>query len=226
MSIKVVLLDIEGTTTPITFVHDTLFPYAREHLAEFLHEHAQQADVKALLREVESIAGHSLTLEQSIEQLQQWIDQDQKVTPLKTLQGMIWRQGYESGQLKGAFYVDAVEALRRWHAQSIKLYIYSSGSVEAQKLIFGYPDSGDLTPMLSGYFDTHIGGKREADSYRKIIEELGFAADEIVFFSDVAEELDAASQTGMQTYQLIRDELAVPSPAHQQLRDFNGIDFR
>jgi enolase-phosphatase E1 len=140
-----------------------------------------------------------------IDILLQWIADDRKATPLKALQGMIWQQGYANGQLKGHVYPDAVEALKRWNQQGYALYVYSSGSIQAQKLIFGCSEAGDLSPLFSGYFDTTSGPKREVGSYQRIAEAIGLPADAIVFLSDVVEELDAAQQAGMQTIGLVRE---------------------
>jgi enolase-phosphatase E1 len=222
-AVRVVVTDIEGTTTSIDFVHQTLFPYARSRLREFLHAHAADTSVRACLGEVEAIQGRTLSLDEAAAVLERWIDEDRKVTPLKTLQGLIWAQGYGAGELKGHVYADTPDALRRWHAQGRQLYVYSSGSVDAQKLIFGHTDHGDLTPLFSGYFDTRVGGKREAGSYRTILQQIGCTGPEVLFLSDVGEELDAARAAGMQTLQLIRDAKAKPFAAHEQARDFSGI---
>ncbi len=223
--IKAIVTDIEGTTSSISFVKDVLFPYAREHLPAFVAQHAADAEVSALLDDARNIAGADLDIEQLIAQFIAWIDQDQKVTPLKSLQGLIWLEGYRQGAFTGHIYADAVEYLQRWHAQGLKLYVYSSGSVQAQKLLFGHSDAGDLTPLFSGYFDTHIGGKREAESYRRIAAQTAFQPDEILFLSDIREELDAAAQTGMQTYWLVREQELDANPAHRQAGDFSAIQL-
>lgn len=221
--IKAIVTDIEGTTSSIDFVHQTLFPYARAHLRGFLQAHAGDAEVQRQLAEVSREAGRALTTDQAADVLAQWIAEDRKATPLKALQGMIWRVGYERGELKGHVYPDTPDYLQRWHAQGLKLYVYSSGSVEAQKLIFGHTAYGDLTPLFSGYYDTRIGGKREAASYRNILADTKHAAAEVLFLSDVGEELDAARAAGMATCQLIRDAKALSFPAHPQARDFSGV---
>lgn len=223
--IKAIVTDIEGTTSSISFVKDVLFPYAREHLPAFVAQHAADAEVSALLDDARNIAGAVLDIEGLIAQFIAWIDQDQKVTPLKSLQGLIWLEGYRQGAFTGHIYADAVEYLQRWHAQGLKLYVYSSGSVQAQKLLFGHSDAGDLTPLFSGYFDTHIGGKREAESYRRIAAQIAFQPDEILFLSDIREELDAAAQTGMQTYWLVREQELDANPAHRQAGDFSAIQL-
>ena len=222
-AVRVVVTDIEGTTSSIDFVHQTLFPYARSHLRAFLQAHADDTAVRACLGEVEAIEGRPLSIDEAAAVLERWIDEDRKVTPLKTLQGLIWAQGYAAGELKGHVYDDTPVALRRWHSQGRQLYVYSSGSVDAQKLIFGHTDFGDLTPLFSGYFDTRVGGKREADSYRRILQQIGRAGGEVLFLSDVGEELDAARAAGMQTLQLIRDAKAKPFAAHPQAKDFSNV---
>lgn len=206
MPIRAILTDIEGTTSAVSFVFEVLFPYAFEHLPQFVLEHAQEPAVAAQLDAVRAESGEAdADLIQVIEILLQWIVEDRKATPLKTLQGMVWKQGYEAGQLKGHVYPDAVEALRRWHEEGYALYVYSSGSVQAQQLLFGCSVAGDLSSLFDGYFDTASGPKREACSYLNIAEAIGVPGDEILFLSDVVEELDAAQQAGMQTIGLARE---------------------
>ncbi|MDB5972907.1 MAG: Enolase-phosphatase [Hydrocarboniphaga sp.] len=221
--IKAIVTDIEGTTSSIEFVHQSLFPYARAHLRSFLREHAGDPLVQGLIGDVEAAIGWDLSIDEAAGVLEQWMAEDRKATPLKTLQGMIWKVGYQAGELKGHVYADTPEYLRRWHEQGLQLYVYSSGSTEAQKLIFGHSDAGDLTPLFSGHFDTQIGGKREAASYRAILDRIGLPGSEVLFLSDIGEELDAARAAGMHTCQLIRDAIAKPSPAHPQARDFSEV---
>lgn len=205
MTLKAILTDIEGTTSSVSFVFDVLFPYAQAHLPDFVRAHAEEALVAAQLAAVRQESGEpDADLERVIAILLDWIAADRKATPLKALQGMIWQQGYENGQLKGHVYPDAVTALQRWKSEGYALYVYSSGSIQAQKLIFGYAEAGDLTPLFSGYFDTTSGGKRETASYQCIAKAIGLPAEEILFLSDVKEELDAAQQAGMQTVGLAR----------------------
>jgi len=220
---KAILTDIEGTTSSIAFVHETLFPYARAHLRRFLAAHGNDPAVRRELAEVARLEGRELTAEAVAEVLEQWIDADKKLTPLKVLQGMIWRQGYESGELKGHVYPDTPEFLRAWHDRGLRLYVYSSGSVEAQKLIFGHTAHGDLTPLFSGYFDTRIGGKREAQSYKAILRDTSLSGPDVLFLSDVGEELDAARAAGMKTCQLLRDDKRRPATAHPQARNFAEV---
>ncbi len=203
MTLRAILTDIEGTTSDIAFVQDVLFPHARARLAGFVAANAQR-----LARELEQVrdeAGERLDLDGCIAQLLAWHDADRKVTPLKTLQGMIWATGYADGTLVGHVYPDAVAALERWHAQGIALYVYSSGSVAAQKLLFAHTPRGDLTPLFSGYFDTGVGGKRERESYHEIARRIGLPASDILFLSDVAAELAAAREAGFGVVLVTRD---------------------
>ena len=204
---------------------DVLFPYAREHMPEFIEAHAEEPEVRSILNEVAEASGTGFDLNAITRQLLQWIDEDKKITPLKALQGMIWKAGYASGDFNGHVYDDVPPVLQSWHAQGIQLYIYSSGSVEAQKLLFSNTSAGDLTPLFSGYFDTRIGNKREAESYRKISKETGIPAGEFLFLSDVEQELDAAKQVGMHTLQLVRED-TTPSANHPIAHDFTEINIK
>lgn len=223
MSIKAIVTDIEGTTTSIDFVHDTLFPYARARLRNFLRRHAATPEVAVQIHAVAEAEGRQLTLEDAADVLEQWMAEDRKATPLKALQGMIWAEGYAAGELQGHVYDDTPVWLRNWHAQGLKLYVYSSGSVEAQKLIFGHTAFGDLTSLFSGYFDTRVGAKREAQSYRSIVEAIGLAPDEVLFLSDIGEELDAAAEAGLATTQLLRDAKARPFAQHPAAASFEAV---
>jgi len=220
--IRAILTDIEGTTSSLSFVKDVLFPYARARLAAFVGSQAAQPAVREQLDAVAKIVGRVLSDAQAIDQLIRWIDEDKKITPLKALQGMIWEAGYRSRDFQGHVYDDAVRALKAWKNQGIMLYVFSSGSVHAQKLLFGYSAFGDLTPLFSGYFDTTVGPKREAEAYQRIAAEIGTPAAEILFLSDIREELDAARAAGMRTYWLVRDG-DLPINSHPIARDFNSI---
>jgi enolase-phosphatase E1 len=222
--IKAIVTDIEGTTSSILFVKDVLFPYARANMAGYVRSHADDPQVKPLLDDVCKEAGSQLSLEQIIAQLIQWIDEDKKVTPLKSLQGLIWEAGYRQGDFKGHLYPDAAEMLKSWKADGLDLYVYSSGSVYAQKLLFGHTEYGDLTPLFSGYFDTHIGGKRERQSYDNIAKQLDIPANRLLFLSDIKEELDAAKAAGFQTTWLVRDSAPDPQAEHRQVNNFDQID--
>jgi len=221
--IEAIVTDIEGTTSSLSFVKDVLFPYARERMAEFVRAHAQEPAVRHELNEVRRLSGKDLDDEESIEQLIYWIDEDKKITPLKSLQGMIWEDGYKKGAFTGHMYEDAVRHLKKWKDAGIALYVFSSGSVQAQKLLFAHTGYGDLTPLFSGYFDTNIGNKREAGSYRKIAEATGVAPGVILFLSDIREELDAAKAAGMQTLWLVRDGAHDAQAPHRQVASFDAI---
>jgi enolase-phosphatase E1 len=223
--VDTILVDIEGTTTSISFVHDTLFPYAKEHVRNYLKTHLNEPDVSQLIQEIAQIGGASHTdLSQVTQILLTWMEQDKKITPLKTLQGMLWKTGYEKGHFQGHVYLDAFQELQRWHEQGFALYVYSSGSVPAQKLLFSHSTYGDLTPLFSGYFDTKVGGKRESSSYTKIAEQLQLAPERILFLSDVVEELNAAAEAGMQTLLIVREEAALPIGCpHSSAKNFHQV---
>ena len=223
--VKSIVTDIEGTTSSLSFVKDVLFPYARARMGEFIHRHAKDPAVQRELDEVRRISGKKLTDAEVIDQLTRWIDEDRKITPLKNLQGMIWEDGYRQGDFKGHVYHDAVRQLRNWRRQGISIYVFSSGSVQAQKLLFTHTEYGDLTPLFSGYFDTTIGNKREAGSYRKIAEAIGTKPDEILFLSDIIEELDAARAAGMQVIGLVREGVPDLRSAYRQVRNFDEIEI-
>lgn len=207
---QAILVDIEGTTSSISFVHDVLFPYAREALPAFLRARRDDPEVAAQIAAAAEAAGLDAAdgvtdLDAVIDALLHWIDADRKETSLKALQGMIWEAGYAEGAFRAHMYPDATEALRAWHAAGYPLHVYSSGSVHAQRLFFGHSVDGDLLPLFSGHFDTTSGGKREATSYARIAAELDLPAGAILFLSDVPEELDAARAAGMRTVWVIRE---------------------
>jgi enolase-phosphatase E1 len=208
---RAILTDIEGTTSSIAFVHDILFPYSRARLTDYVRTNPER--VAAVLNEVRAREGApDLSEDACIDRLLAWHDSDVKVGPLKMLQGMIWAEGYAQGAFTGHIYPDAVAGLRRWHERGIALYVYSSGSVSAQELLFGHSDFGDLTPLFSGHFDTAVGGKRDAKSYGTIARAIGADPGEILFLSDVLEEVAAASQTGMSVTLVARDGATNGSP--------------
>jgi enolase-phosphatase E1 len=222
--IRAILTDIEGTTSSIDFVKDVLFPYARLHLPAYVETHGEDPEVRHWLHEAAKEAGLvEASRTEVIDLLLHWIDIDRKSTALKALQGMIWREGYESKAYVSHMYPEVAARLRQWHARGLKLYVYSSGSVPAQKLLFGYSESGDLTPLFSGYFDTRMGHKREVASYRRIAEEIGLPPEQVLFLSDIREELDAAREAGMRTTQLIRPPQALGDNGHPAVADFDAI---
>lgn len=233
---RAILLDIEGTTSSIHYVHQVLFPFARQRLRSFLSGQSERADVRHSLELVARDAGHeslgewigSSTLAETLPAIEArllaWMDQDAKRTGLKDLQGLIWREGYESGSLKSHVYADAPKAMRSWRERSITLAIYSSGSIGAQKLFFKHTEVGDLTPLLSYHFDTTTGAKRDVGSYRKIAALMGFEPSEILFLSDTQAEIEAALQAGMKAALVQRDGLTDGSRKRQgQLKSFDEI---
>ncbi len=224
MTIKAVLTDIEGTTSAVSFVFEVLFPFAAKHLPDFVLQHASEPAVAAQLQAVRVDSNEpDASVERVVEILLQWIAEDRKATPLKALQGRVWEQGYKAGQLKGHVYPDAVEALKRWHQEGYALYVYSSGSIQAQQLIFGCSEAGDLSGLFSGYFDTTSGAKRDPQSYKNITAAIGLPAEQILFLSDIVEELDAAQAAGMPTCGLVRNggELV----GHNNVASFAVIDL-
>jgi len=204
-----VITDIEGTTTPIAFVHRVLFPYARDRMEAFVAAgHEILADVPA--PKLETLLG--------------WMDRDEKITALKAIQGLLWDEGYRNGDLTADVYEDVPPALRRWARAGLRLYVYSSGSVPAQKLLFGHTPAGDLTPLFQAYFDTNTGPKRETKSYATISKAIGLPAGEFLFLSDVEAELDAALAAGMQTCQLVRaEDGTAASTRHETAADFTEV---
>lgn len=203
MSKRLILTDIEGTTSSIAFVKNVLFPYARERIGQLVAEQADQPEVRKWLDLAATDLG-SDSDQQTLRGLIKWIDEDRKHTALKALQGLIWQHGYAAGDYRAHMYPDAVAGLRRWRADGHTLAVYSSGSVAAQHLFFGYSEAGDLRPLISAWFDTGMGGKRESMSYRRIAEALQRPCAEILFLSDVVEELDAAREAGCVTALLDR----------------------
>ena len=214
--IRTVLTDIEGTTSAIAFVKETLFPFALGALDSFLDAHGAEAEVAAIMAEVPGPDARAT--------LRGWMAEDVKATPLKALQGLIWRAGFEDGRLRGHLWPDVAPCLRAWHAAGLRLAVYSSGSVEAQRLLFRHSLAGDLEPLFDGFFDTRMGHKREAASYDAIAAALGDAAGQVLFLSDVAEELDAARAAGLQTCQLVRAaDGTLAAGRHPEAPDFPAV---
>lgn len=209
--VRAVVLDIEGTTSSLSFVKDTLFPFARQRLPAYVSEH--EGELAELFGEIRTIVGDpQLPAAQISQVLLKWMDEDRKITPLKTLQGLIWKAGYDSGELTAHLYEDAVQAMQAWHSRGIPLYIYSSGSVAAQKLLFGHTRHGDLTPWLSGYFDTTTGPKLEAASYAAIANRVKLPPRIMLFLSDHPGEIQAAAAAGLQAIRVDRETAASSGP--------------
>lgn len=223
MTVQAILTDIEGTTSSIAFVKEVLFPYADQRMEGFLEQNWNDPVVASAVSDAAVTADQSLdTPARAAAMLRRWIAEDRKVTPLKTLQGLIWRAGYENGDYRAHLYPDTASRLRAWRDRGLALYVYSSGSVAAQKLFFRHSQAGDLTPLFSGYFDTTSGGKTEADSYRRIRAAIGLRADEILFLSDVEAELDAARAAGLRTTLLDRLN-DVDESSHPRAMSFDEI---
>jgi enolase-phosphatase E1 len=225
--IRYILTDIEGTTTSVKFVYDVLFPYFREHIGE-LRQMTNQPEVQLAFKQTVELSANLenkklSSVDDIINTLYRWSAEDRKITPLKTVQGILWKKGYESGEILGHVYTDVKPALEKWKSDGLQMGVFSSGSIAAQKLIFGYSEAGDLTPFFSHYFDTTTGGKREAETYPKIAGELGLKTDEILFLSDIVEELEAAAASGMQTVQLVRP--GTPANWPTTAVDFSAIEI-
>jgi enolase-phosphatase E1 len=237
---RAILLDIEGTTTPVEFVYEVLFPFARSRAAEFIRERYESGEMRAALDALEAEhreddakgnappawldATDDARIDSATRYVHWLMDQDRKSTALKSLQGKIWEGGYRSGQLKGQVYADVLPAFERWRAQARSIHIYSSGSVLAQKLLFAHTTEGDLTAYIDGYFDTATGPKKDAASYQSIGAHIGLPASSILFLSDVTAELDAARHAGLQTALCVRPGSDEPEPnAHTVVRTFDVI---
>ncbi len=222
---RAILTDIEGTTTSLSFVKDVLFPYARTHLPAYVRLQRGVPAVTAILDEVRRHEENpALDEEAVIALLCHWIDEDRKITPLKTLQGYIWEQGYRAGVLLGHVYDDAVTRMRAWRAGGLRLYVFSSGSVAAQKLLFEHAAHGNLSPWFSGFYDTTIGPKRESSSYAAIAAAIETPPPEVLFLSDTLMELDAARAAGMETIWVNREGTEIVGVAHRAARSFDEID--
>ncbi len=222
--VRAVIVDVEGTTSSIAFVKEQLYPYAREHIPDYVREHAGAIhDIVEAVREIERSA--TLDMQQLIAVLLRWMDDDRKLTPLKELQGLIWQKGFDSGALCAPVYQDALRALTRWHERGLKLYVYSSGSVTAQRLLFAHTEHGDMTALFSGYFDTTTGSKLEAESYRAIARSIGLPAETALFLSDHNGEVEAARGAGMQAVWVDRGPHSMSRGEPDRIRSFDEIDL-
>lgn len=246
-NVRGILLDIEGTTSSISFVHDVMFPYALERLEPFLHDNWLREDVQAACQQVASDAGHEsldswcekqhttspqtdndrVATELVCNEVRRLMAGDVKATGLKALQGLIWAGGFHSGELRSHVYPDVLPAIRQWRKAGIDVRIYSSGSIAAQKLFFGHVDGeGNCLSLFTGHYDTTIGGKKETDSYQRIAENWGLSPQSILFISDIAGELEAAEAAGLQTRASLRPgNAALPDDSPiESIRSFAEVE--
>ncbi|MCC7253150.1 acireductone synthase [Hyphomicrobium sp.] len=218
---EAVLLDIEGTLGSISFVRDVLFAYSRERLSAFVETHREDPVVGDILAQASSLAGGG----DAVAALQRWQDRDEKVPPLKKLQGLIWEDGYSTGAFQSPIFPDALAALKRWNSAGLPLYIYSSGSTQAQLLFFAHSTAGDLRALFSGHFDTDVGAKTEAASYALIAAQIGVTPGRIIFFSDNAKELEAAQSAGLQVLHVVKEDTR-PVPGLRRMENFDRVEIR
>lgn len=226
-TVQAIVTDIEGTTTSLSFVKETLFPYAKKHLKSFVQKNLESPEVIQCLNGVaQTLADEeSVTAPdnaQIIETLNKWIEEDRKHPSLKLLQGLIWVIGYEKKNFTGHVYADVPKFLENAREVKLPIYVYSSGSVAAQKLLFGYSDLGDLNPYFSGFYDTKVGAKVDPLSYARIVKDIGVAPEHVLFLSDVQEELDAAGGSGLQTTQILREGVH-PAHGHPMAHSFEEL---
>jgi enolase-phosphatase E1 len=221
--VRYVLMDIEGTLISVAFVREILFPFAKLRLAPFLHERRHDPDVlqwtTVCQDAIEHETGARPTYEELPAMLIGWIDQDRKLAGLKALQGMIWEEGYREGKFVPELYDDVLPAFTQWRARGIRLGIYSSGSEQAQRLLFAHTNAGDVTSLLEHFFDTSVGEKKTSSSYRKISEQIDLPPQHILFLSDVERELDAAASAGFRTAHIVRPgtDASTRHPTHSNL---------
>ncbi len=220
--VKAVLLDIEGTIAPLTFVKEVMFPYSKRKLREFLEKNWEKPEIQEIIRDASREVGKKLSLEEAVETFSRWINEDRKITPLKELQGYIWEEGFKSGELRAPLYEDAYKKIREWKERGIPLYIYSSGSVKAQELFFSHTEYGNILELFSGFFDTKIGNKKEGESYLRIAQRIGLKPEEILFISDNPDELRAAKETGFKVLQSVREGVE-PSEEFEKIYSFEEI---
>ncbi len=217
MGIRAIVVDTAGTTTDLNFIQDVLFPYSAKALPEFLERYQDNILVENCISDTKEMALEpDADLPRVIEILQQWVAEDRKATPLKTLQGLIWKQGYAKNEFTGHIYPDFIEAIKEYKAQGLRIYSFSSGSVEAQKLLFSHSDGGDLTELFNGHFDTRTGGKLDKQAYCNIINTISLSPKQILFVSDMVDELKAAAAAGLITCQMVRE-------AGQRTGDFRQV---
>ena len=237
-TVRAVVLDIEGTTTPIAFVYDVLFPFARAHLRSYLTTGAGGQALQDALRRLQRDHADEVSRgehppewsgsdPERVAAFVEWLmDRDRKAPGLKELQGQIWARGFREGTLRGEVFPDVAPALRRWRDAGVRVAIYSSGSEQAQRLVFGATPFGDLTGYVCRFFDTSVGPKTSADSYRRIARELGCDTNQLLFVSDVAAELDAARSARCEVLLCVRPgNPAQPADSYPVVRTFEEIAF-
>ncbi|MFK7871945.1 MAG: acireductone synthase [Oligoflexales bacterium] len=224
--IKKILMDIEGTTTSIDYVHQKLFPFAKDHMQKFILNNLHNPEVIRILQDARDEAEMPTNSSpgEVIKTFLEWMKADRKITPLKQIQGLIWQEGYKNGELQSHVYLDVVPHLKEWSTQ-LQIGIYSSGSIAAQKLLFSHTEHGNLSSLLSFHFDTTSGHKQETQSYTHIAKDLGVEPQFILFLSDIAEELDAAKAAGYHTTQLVRaqDKTVPNQTGHAIAKDFTEV---
>ncbi|MCS6957900.1 MAG: acireductone synthase [Aquificaceae bacterium] len=221
--IKAILTDIEGTTSSLDYVKSVMFPYSKEKLEDFLRLHWEEETVQKVIKGLEEKLKREVDLKVAVQTLGEWIEKDLKEPLLKEIQGHIWEEGFLKGELRGHLYEDAYVCLKNWKERGYKIYVYSSGSVKAQRLFFGHTEYGDITNLFDGFFDTSVGGKKEKDSYKKIAQLVGLPPKSFLFLSDVEEELDASRSAGMNTVLVSRNGFPIASK-HPTVKNFFEVE--
>ncbi|MBW3166511.1 acireductone synthase [Ferrimonas balearica] len=223
MGVQAIIVDTAGTTTDFQFIKDTLFSYSADALPEFLEHHHNDFAVSNLLADIRAHAKEpDADLPRLVELIREWIAADNKLTALKTLQGLVWKQGYLKGDFKGHVYADAAEALKAWKAAGKRLYSYSSSSADAQDLLFKHSNEGDLSALFYGHFDTNLGQKKTVQAYKNILNVISLWPKHVLFVSDDVEELNAARDAGLRTCQVVRGE-GVRRGDHNIVDDFSQL---
>ena len=230
MSLTAVVLDIEGTTSATHYLVDRLYPYSAQRFAEWIDTHPDDPDTARAVAQIRDLTGEPAADTARLDEvLRGWLAEDRKATPLKTIQGLIWARGFADGELTAHFYPDVIPALRAWHDAGLRLAVFSSGSVTAQRSWFGHSPEGDLTPLVSGHFDTdNAGPKRVVDAYRGIAGAMGTDPARTVFLSDVVAELDAARAAGWQTVGVRRPgevHFGAGVGDHLEVASFDALDL-
>lgn len=224
--IRVIITDIEGTTTSKTFEREVLLPYAARNMASFVRLHSEEPEVRSQLEQVAREMGTEVTrVESLIAHLEQRIEEEGDDPALRALQGLIWEKGYEHGDFRGSLYPDAADYLLRWHDRGLRNFTFSSWSTKGQRELLQYSEQGDLTPIISDYFDTRIGSKRSADSYTWMRDQIGMEkeVDRVLYLSNEEQELEAAERAGMRTCWVVRHG-PLPRTERPVARTFEDVD--